>query len=428
MSLRSPPSSPGKEPQCCSDDDDPQHRMHHYSESCRDDDDDDRHDDVEEHVECLPRWRHFNLPERPLSKRKLIVSAFRSVGSGNWNRMNAIERTARRVDEFQQSHTPVAFPFAVTKKFGDDNAGVLVSNLAYSGFVALLPLFLVLITILGIVLSGDPALRHSVTTSTFAEFPIVGNQLGDNIHALHRDSVVGLVIGLVGLLWGSMGMSQAGLFAMSQIWNLPGPERPNYLKRIGRSLSFLVVLGFGLVTSTFLAGFGTFGKHNILLGVLGEALAVVINVIQYLLAFRVLTPKSVETKKLVPGALVGAAAWTVLQAVGGYLIGHDLRNDSAIYGLFGMVLGLLAWVYLGAEISIYSAELNTVIARHLWPKAMVQPPLTPADQRSMELQATENQRRPEQTVDVSFTKEPATQREFRLQKVAKESSGDVSSH
>ncbi len=106
--------------------------------------------------------------------------------------------------------------------------------------------------------------------------------------------------------------------------------------------------------------------------------------------------------------MIGGVAWTILLALGGYLIGHDLRNDSAIYGLFGMVLGLLAWVYLGAEISIYAAETNTVLSRHLWPRAMVQPPLTDADQRSMALQATQNQRRPEQHVVVTFS-DPPTQ-------------------
>jgi YihY family inner membrane protein len=279
----------------------------------------------------------------------------------------------------------------------------LVSNLAYSAFLAIFPLLLILVTVLDLVLSGHPSLRNSVLHSTFAEFPIVGSDLVKNIHALHRSSVLGLAIGLVGLLWGSMGLAQAGLFAMAQTWNLPGPERPNFVKRLGRSVAFVAVLGVGLAISTFLAAFGTFGRHNVWLGVLGELVAAVVNVGQYALAFRVLTPKVISTRKLIPGALVGGVAWTVLLAVGGYLIGHDLRNDSAVYGLFGMVLGLLAWVYLGAEISIYAAEVNVVIARRLWPRGMVQPPLTAADQQSMALQATQNQRRPEQQVAVTFT-------------------------
>jgi hypothetical protein len=106
--------------------------------------------------------------------------------------------------------------------------------------------------------------------------------------------------------------------------------------------------------------------------------------------------------------------WTILQAVGGYLIGHDLRNDSVEYGVFGVVLGLVAFIYLATEITIYSAELNSVLAKHLWPRDMVQPPLTEADQKSMALQATQNQRRPEQEVTVGFNEPAMTQSEWLL--------------
>jgi hypothetical protein len=104
--------------------------------------------------------------------------------------------------------------------------------------------------------------------------------------------------------------------------------------------------------------------------------------------------------------------WTILQAVGGYLIGHDLKNDSSTYGTFGVVLGLVAWVYLGSQLTVYAAELNTVLARHLWPRGLVQPPLTEADQKSLALQATQNQRRPEQEISVDFSDPAMSQSEW----------------
>lgn len=326
--------------------------------------------------------------------------------------MNPVEKLARRVDGFQQQHTALAFLYAVNKKFGDDNAGTLVSNLAYSAFGAIFPLLLLLVTVLGLVLSHSQSAYHAVVHSTLSQFPVIGDALQKNIHGLQRGSTAALVVSLVMLLWGTTGVAQAGLFTMAQIWNLPGPERPNYPKRLARSFGFLAVLGTGLIVTTFAASFGTFGRHNIALGFVGEAVAVLINIGQYFLAFRVLTPKAVETRELFPGAVIGGMAWTVLQALGGYLVGHDLKNDSAVYGTFGLVLGLLAWIYIGVEISIYAAEVNTVLSRRLWPRGIVQPPLTDADQRSLSLQATQNQRRPEQKVSVSFSEEPMTQRDF----------------
>src|SRR6201995_246447 len=125
---------------------------------------------------------------------------------------NPIERVIRAVDRYQQRQRWLGLIYGVIKKFGDDNAGVLVSNLAYAAFVAVFPLLLVLVTVLGLVLGSDPGARDAVLHSTLKEFPVIGTQRGQNIHALNQRSTVGFVIGLVGLVWGSTGLAQAGLF------------------------------------------------------------------------------------------------------------------------------------------------------------------------------------------------------------------------
>ena len=53
-------------------------------------------------------------------------------------------------------------------------------------------------------------------------------------------------------------------------------------------------------------------------------------------------------------------AWQALQAVGGFLVGHYLRHTSQVYGVFAIVLGLLFWLYLGARLTLYAAEVNVV--------------------------------------------------------------------
>ena len=55
---------------------------------------------------------------------------------------------------------------------------------------------------------------------------------------------------------------------------------------------------------------------------------------------------------------------------------------------------------------MYAAEINVVLARRLWPRSIVQPPLTEADRASMALQALQNQRREEQHIEVSFHDRP----------------------
>ena len=242
--------------------------------------------------------------------------------------MNAVERALRRADAAQQRHTVPAFLVGVVKKYGDDNAGNLSVQLTYTMFVTVFPLLLLLVTVLALVLGSHPGLHQRVLDSAFGQFPLIGTQLSHNLHALHRSSVVGLVVGVVGLVYGTTGLAQAGLFCMAQIWNVPGSVRPNYVARLARSLLFLAVLAVGLAVTTALTGFGTFGRHDVWLGLVGEAGAGAVNIAIYLAAFRVLTPSPVETRWLVPGAVVGAVAWTVLQALGGYVVGHDLKERA----------------------------------------------------------------------------------------------------
>jgi uncharacterized BrkB/YihY/UPF0761 family membrane protein len=193
---------------------------------------------------------------------------------------------------------------------------------------------------------------------------------------------------------------------MAQIWNVPGPERPNYLKRLYRSVVFLVVLGIGLMVSTFLAAAVPTARGALGWAVAGAVVSAAVNFGEYLFAFRVLTSAPVPLRQLLPGAALGGVAWTLLQALGGFVVGRYLKNDNAVYGLFGIVLGLFAWVYLITKLTVYAAELNVVLARHLWPRSIVQPPLTDADRRSLTAQASQNQRRPEQRIEVTFDEEP----------------------
>jgi YihY family inner membrane protein len=315
--------------------------------------------------------------------------------------MNPFERAIRTVDATQRRFTPTAFVFGVVKKYGDDNGGVLVSNLAYSSFVSLFPLLLVLVTVLGLIAAVDEKFKTDVLNAVAGQVPLIGSQLTGNVHQLKRSSTIGLIVGLVGLIWGATGLAQAGLFTMEQVWNLPGPARPGYVQRLGRAVLFLALLGAGVVVTTGLSSLTTYLHNGLGFKILVEVVTASFNVGMYIGAFRVLTPKGVPIRQLLPGAITGGILWTVLQFVGTYLVHHYLHSDST-YGVFATVLGLIAWIYIAVEITVYSAEINVVLARRLWPRAMVQPPLTEADRASMSLQALQNQRRPEQHIEVTF--------------------------
>src|ERR1700745_4209268 len=324
--------------------------------------------------------------------------------------MNPVEKAIRKLDATQQRYRPTAFVFGVVKKYGDDNGGALASNLAYSAFVSIFPLLLILTTILGLVASVDPLVRTQVLNAVAGQVPLIGKTLTGNVHQLQRSSIIGLVVGFVVLIWGASGLAQAGLFTMEQVWNLPGPARPGFVQRLRRAGLFLCLLGGGVIVTTGLASLTTYLHNGLAFKLPIELATAAFNAGMYVGAFRALTPKGVPTRKLLPGAITGGICWTVLQVLGTYLVHHFLHSDS-VYGVFGTVLGLLAWIALAVQVTVYCAEINVVLSRRLWPRSIVQPPLTEADRASMALQALQNQRGPEQHVEVTFDdRRPGTER------------------
>ena len=282
------------------------------------------------------------------------------------DRIHALDRT-------QQRHRRLSFAAAVVKKFGDDGAGQLAALIAYYGFVSLFPLLLVLVTVLGFVLEGDPKDQASVLHSALGQFPIIGDQLQSNIHSL-KGSAGALAIGVVGLLLGGLGIVGVTQNAFQQVWHIPRKHRPNFLAWRLRGLGLLVVLGVLLVVSTVAAGYVTAQTAGPVAVVGGVLLALVFNLLLFFAAFRFLSPEEIPTKDLIPGVIFAAILWQILQHIGGYYVAHVVRHAQETSGLFAFVLGLLAWLYLGGQVTLIAAEINVVHARRLWPRSVLAPP------------------------------------------------------
>lgn len=315
--------------------------------------------------------------------------------------MNPLERTVRALDRAQQRRAAPAIVFGVVKKYGDDRGPYLAALITYFGFLSLLPLMLLLSTALGFVLHGYPKAQQAVVNSALADFPIIGSQLREDVHSV-QGSGLALAIGVSGMLYGALGVAQVLQYAMAQIWNVPGVRRPGYLPRMARSLLLFVTLGTGLLISTAAAALIGTAVSGLPARIGALVLSVVLNIALYLACFRILTPKDIGPRSLVPGCLLAGPAWTVVQALGSLLVTHQLRHATQIYGFFATVIGLLAWLYLGAQLTVYAAEVNVVVVRRLWPRSMVQPPLTAPDEEVLAAIARQEERRPEQRVDVGF--------------------------
>ena len=161
-----------------------------------------------------------------------------------------------RVDDYQQRHRWAGLPIAVVYKYFDDQGGYLAALITYYGFLSLFPLLLLLVTVSGFVLAGDPHLQQRALNSALSQFPIIGEQLGNNLHPPHG-SVAAVVVGIIGLLYGGIGIAQAAQHALNTVWAIPKRSRPNPVKGRLRSLALLGILGIGLCLTTALSGLTT---------------------------------------------------------------------------------------------------------------------------------------------------------------------------
>ncbi len=315
-----------------------------------------------------------------------------------------------RLDRFQQRHEWAGFPLAVVYKFVDDQGNYLAALITYYGFLSFFPLLLLFSSVLGFVLQGNKQLQHDILDSTLSQFPVIGDQLSGPT-GLHG-STTAVVIGLVGSLYGALGVAQATQHAMNSAWAVPRNRRPNPLMSRLRSLLLLLTGGLAIAGTTILSALGSSGEAfgaNLGLGtkVVATLLAVSLNASVFVFMFKVSTAHKLSARDAAPGAVTAAVIFQLLQSFGAAYVGHVVKNASATNAVFAIVLGLIAGIYLGAVTVVMCVEINVVRTKNLFPRALLTPftenvDLTRADERAYSGYATAQKTKDVETVDVSF--------------------------
>lgn len=315
------------------------------------------------------------------------------------------------MDRFQRRHPGAGFPLAVLYKYFDDYGPYLAALITYYAFVSLFPLLLLLSTVLGFLLAGDPQLQQRVLHSALAQFPVVGAQLGEPKRL--GGGTVGLVVGILGSLYGGLGVAQAAQYAMNTAWRVPRNSRPNPFKKRGRSLVLLGTAGLAVIGTTALSTIGTGGAGTldtaVRVGVL--AASVVVNAAVFVFAFRLATARPVSVRDVAPGAIAAAVAWQLLQSFGVLYVRHVVKNASATNGVFAIVLGMLAFLYITATVAVLCVEVNVVRVDKLYPRSLLTPftdnvELTAGDRLAYTGQAKAERSKGFEDVDVSFDQPP----------------------
>lgn len=315
------------------------------------------------------------------------------------------------VDETQRRNPVLGFPLAVIYKFFDDQGNYLAAILTFYAFLSIFPLLLLGTSILGFVLDGRPELQKAVLDSALAQFPIIGDQLG-RPEGL-QGSTEAIVIGGLVALYGALGLGQALQNALNIAWSVPRNSRPNPVLLRFKSLFLLLTAGVAVlavsVLSTLAANTEVFSETVSSYRWPITLATIVINTLVLTALFRVGAARSHNLwTGSVPGAVTASLLWIGLQKVGTLYVTNVIGGTKGMNQTFALVLGLIGLLWLTAVIGVLAIEVNVVLERRLWPRALLTPftdrvELTEADRRAYTSYARAQRHKGFETVEVTFT-------------------------
>lgn len=280
-----------------------------------------------------------------------------------------ISKRLKRIDAFQQAHPALAFPLAVIKKYGEDQGGYQAALLTYYGFLSLFPLLLVLTTLLQWLPSSDSHLRARIISGATNYFPIIGNELQRSVHGF-RSTGLPLLIGILVLLYGARGVADAFRNTVNHIWGVPHKERSGFWPSRGKSYAIVFYGGIGFLTAALAASYAGATGHNYGLRFFFLAANLFFIFGAFQLVMRIGLDRHIVFREIWVGAAVATIGLFLLQNVGGYVVTHELKHLDSLYGTFALVLGLVFWLYLQAQLVVYALEIDVVRVKKRWPRQL----------------------------------------------------------
>jgi membrane protein len=312
-----------------------------------------------------------------------------------------LQGAVERLDRWQRGTPLAGFPVAVAKKFVDDRGPRIAVQVAYWGFFSAFSLLLVFVALLGFAFHGDPSFQHDVRASLLERLPVIGAQIDGSVGTL-KGNAIALAVGVLGALWTGLGVTLAIGEALDRVWAIPLVDRPGFVSARVRGLLVLATVGTVTVVATAVVGFATQGGIDSWLGQVGSvAASFALDLLVFVGCFRLLTAARVSTRAVLPGAVLATLGLGVMQAIGSVYISYVVKNSSDTYGGFAVVVGLLSWLFVLAQVTLFAAEVNVVLAWRLWPRSLTGR-LVPADERALRAAAEAERRHARERIAVTF--------------------------
>jgi YihY family inner membrane protein len=292
------------------------------------------------------------------------------------------------------------------RKYADDRGTAFANLVTFQIFLGMLPLLVVVLTVFHEILERREDIADAVLESTLAQFPVIGDQLEQDLSTLAA-SGPWVVVSILGLLWTASGIYHGMQLAMNQVWNVEGVGRQGFVSRHVRALLlFVLVIAAAIGTAFFDVATFLLWLPTPIIGVVAALIQALISAVLLLGILRLTVAPEVPWTRLVPAAVMAGLFWQLLQRVGAWIVTDQLVEARNLYGGIGFVVVTLLWINLLARSVVFANEWAVVSWYQLWPRRIAQPPLTEADRVVLERLVRNERRRPEEHVEVWFDETP----------------------
>ena len=303
-----------------------------------------------------------------------------------------VDRIIAWADRVQRQHGVLGFPYAVIKKYGDDDGGREAALITYYGFLSIFPLLLLGVAVLSRVLADNPELRQRLIV---AIVPSALRSTVENSLTTLPTLTIPFIAGLIGLLFAGTGVVFSAYQTLNHVAGVPRRLRAGFASRYVRVLVMLAALLLGALAvgalTVVVTALPRVPEAERAVAALGSAV-VIFAVL--LVGARLLLARPAPVRALWPAAVLGAAAVTLALNLGAPLLASLASKAGPVYGSFATVAGMFALLYLVSQALVYSAEVAAVRFAGLWPRALDLNRPTTADTRALALLAREQERIP----------------------------------
>ncbi len=255
--------------------------------------------------------------------------------------------------------------------YGTVNGNGQAGAVTYFGFLSVFPILALAVFVVGLLAKVYPDIQAQMAAEIDKLLPgVIGSGPNEiDLETIGNYSGRAGLIGLVGVLYSGLGWLSALRLSLETMFLVPTTERPSFVLGKLRDLMTLGLLGAVLTVSVVLSSAVTSFSGlildrvgidetaqlpQILLGVLGHALAIAASTVLLLAMFGLLLADShVPRPALVQGALLGAVGFEILKSAANLLLAYTKSRPA--FQAFGVALILLVWINYSSRLVMYAA-------------------------------------------------------------------------